>query len=92
LEGGGRDLIEVLSRYLPGRTEENNDKLSRCPIRNSNRAPPDHKSTAQSLGLLNDPNTKNRTAFKTRSSQKPYDAYPPSNVLPYTLTLEGTAN
>jgi hypothetical protein len=28
LKRGGRDVMEVLSRYIPGGTEENNDKVS----------------------------------------------------------------
>jgi hypothetical protein len=47
LEESRRSLIEVLSRYLPGGTEENREKLcqdSRCPDRDSNRALPEYKS------------------------------------------------
>jgi hypothetical protein len=43
LQGSGRDLIDLLPRYLPGGTEENH-KISRfdCPCagRDSNRAAP----------------------------------------------------
>jgi hypothetical protein len=52
LEGSGRGLLELLSRYLPGGIEENFRKLrqdSRCPGRDSNRAHPKYKSMALPL-------------------------------------------
>jgi hypothetical protein len=41
-EGSGRGLIDVVSRRLPGRTEEDNENLiqrNRCSLRDSNLAP-----------------------------------------------------
>jgi hypothetical protein len=52
LEGGGRDLIEVLSRSLPRRAEEMRENLNqdrRFSCRDSNRAPPEYKLRAIKL-------------------------------------------
>jgi hypothetical protein len=51
LEENGRCLIEALCRHLPGGTEEDHEKpqASRCPGRDLNRAPPEHKSRASPL-------------------------------------------
>jgi hypothetical protein len=49
LEGNDRSLLEVLSEILPGRTEENHEKVSpdsRCPDRDSNGSPTKYKSIA----------------------------------------------
>jgi hypothetical protein len=45
LKGSDRGLIWVLSRHLPGETEENHErsKNSWCPARYSNRAHPEYK-------------------------------------------------
>lgn len=51
MEGGGRSLIEVLSQYFSGGTQENYKKPSqnrRCRDRDSIRAPAEYKSTALS--------------------------------------------
>jgi hypothetical protein len=47
--GSGRDLIEVLSRNLPGGIEETTKDLSqdiRGPVRDSNGTPPEYESKA----------------------------------------------
>jgi hypothetical protein len=40
LEGSGRGIFKVLSRYMPKGTKQNQD--SQCPCRNLNREPPQY--------------------------------------------------
>jgi hypothetical protein len=51
MEGRSLVLTEVLSRKLPGRTEEHNEdpQDNQCPGRDSNRAPPEYVSRALPL-------------------------------------------
>jgi hypothetical protein len=47
--------FEVLSRYLPGRTEENHDSTdSRCPSPDLNQGSLDHEGGKLSTGKLDD--------------------------------------
>jgi hypothetical protein len=51
LEWIGRDVIEVLSRCLPGGTEGSEEQDSRCPLLHSSRTPPEYSQGMQQLLL-----------------------------------------
>jgi hypothetical protein len=73
LEGSGRGLIQVLPRHMPKGTEENYENFrhdSRCPGRDSNRAPLKYENTplplCQSVGS-------SVSAYKTSQCHNPQD-------------------
>jgi hypothetical protein len=85
LEGIGRGLIDVLYRYLSGRTEDKDDLKPQTGCRNSNQAPPECKSRALLLDQL--------ISYVSIDNRQGYITYvpslPPFRIIPLVRCRDG---